>query len=334
MRSNSYGPVATVLFVVLFGSTCAKLPTDQARVVRPRYIVDATWPQKPDSFTWAQMPGITVNTKDQVYIFTRSHPAIQVYGADGTFLRAWDMEDSSGAHFIRVGPEGNVWTADIKGHVVRKHSPEGKLLLTIGELGRSGTDEKHFDRPTDMAVLPTGDIFVSDGYGNRRIIHFDRTGKYINQWGEAGSKPGQFALPHSIVADSRGRLYVADRENARIQVFDTKGKLLDVWPNLITPWGLHVTRNDEIWVCGSSPARKDVADEAGEWVVTPPSDQVVMKLSQKGEVLLRVPLPKITLAPGKSGEVDWVHAIATDSQGNLYLGDIQGQRAQKFSRQL
>ncbi len=334
MRSNASSFVVAALFVILFGSGCAKLPTDKAGAITSNYTVDAAWPQKPRHFTWAQMPGIAVDTKDQVYIFTRSNPAIQVYKTDGTFLRCWDMEDPSGAHFIRVGPEGNVWTADIKGHVVRKYDSEGTLLLTIGELGRPGTDARHFDRPTDMAVLPTGDVFVSDGYGNRRIVHFDKTGKYVNQWGEAGNKPGQFALPHSIVADSKGRLYVADRENARIQVFDTKGKLLDVWPDLITPWGLRVAKNDEIWVCGSSPARKDVADEAGEWLVTPPPDQVVMKLSPKGKVLLRVPLSKTSVAPGKPGELDWVHGIDIDSHGNLYLGDIQGKKAQKFSRQL
>jgi len=332
MRSNSYGLVATVLSSILFGSSCARLHTDPARVVTSHYTVDATWPQKPADFAWAQMPGIAIDAKDRVYIFTRSNPAIQLYKTDGTFLRSWDMEDPSGAHFIRVGPKGNIWTADITDHVIRKYTPEGKMLLTIGELGHAGTDEKHFDRPTDIAVLPTGDIFVSDGYRNRRIIHFDKTGGYVNQWGEAGNKPGQFALPHSIVADSKGRLYVADRENARIQVFDTKGKLLDVWPNLITPWGLHVTKNDEIWVTGSSPVRKDVPDETGEWVVTPPPDQVVMKLNSNGKVLLRIPLAKTTVAPGKPGELDWVHGIATDSQGNLYLGDIQGRRAQKFSR--
>lgn len=332
MRLNSFCFVVAVLFVVLFGSTCANLHTDKANIIPSKYTVCATWPQKPDKFTWAQMPGIAVDNQNQVYILTRHNPAIQVYKVDGRFLRSWDMEDASGAHFIRVGPEGNIWTADIKGHVIRKYTPEGKLLLTIGELGHAGTDKMHFDRPTDIAVLATGDIFVSDGYGNRRIIHFDRNGKYINQWGEAGSKPGQFALPHSIVADSRNRLYVADRENARIQVFDIKGNLLDVWSDLITPWGLHITKDDEIWVSGSSPVRKDVPDETGEWVVTPPPDQLVMKLNLKGKVLLRVPLSKTTVVPGKPGELDWIHGIATDSQGNLYLGDIQGKRAQKFTR--
>jgi DNA-binding beta-propeller fold protein YncE len=325
MYSNLRGFTVAALFVVLFGSLPAA--SGQQSVPTAHYVVDPTWPRKPERLTWGQMPGITLDSHDQVYISTRNSPAVQVYRTDGTFVRAWDIKDATGAHFIRVDPEGNIWTADIKSHLVCKHSPEGRVLLTLGEAGQAGTDEKHFDRPTDVVVLPKGDIFVSDGYGNRRVIHFDKTGKYLNQWGEAGTKPGQFALPHSIVADSRGRLYVADRENARIQVFDTSGKLLAVWTNVITPWGLYMTRNDELWVCGSSPVKKEGTDE---WSVLPPPDQIVMKLNLQGQVLLRVPLVKTPTPPGKAGELDWVHGIAVDSQSNLYLGDIQGQRAQKF----
>jgi len=327
MRSTSYPVAVVALFLILLSQVWAQPPTVQQSSTTLHYGVDVTWPQKPDHFKWGQMPGITVDNQDQVYIFTRSQPAVQVYQPDGKFLRAWNVEDFGGAHYIRLGPEGNVWTANINSHVVRKYSPEGKLLLTLGEPGQAGADRRHFDRPTDMVVLPTGDIFVSDGYGNRRVIHFDATGKYVNQWGQEGTKPGQFALPHSIVADSHGRLYVADRENARIQVFDTKGKLLTVWEDLMIPWGLCLTKKEELWVCGSSP----VKDDTGKWLVYPPSDQVLMKLNLKGKILLRVPLQKTTVPPGKPGELNWVHGIAVDSQGNLYLGDIQGSRAQKFS---
>lgn len=319
--------LATVLSAVLLGSAAVTRSADQPSVTTGRYVVDPTWPQKPSNLTWGQMPGIALDGHGQVYISTRSSPAVQVYRTDGTFVRAWDFKDAAGAHFIRIDPEGNVWTTDINSHLVCKHSPEGKLLLMLGEAGHAGTDEKHFDRPTDVAVLPRGDIFVSDGYGNRRVIHFDKTGKCINQWGQAGAKPGQFALPHAIVADAHERLYVADRDNARIQVFDTRGKLLAVWADLITPWGLYLTSKEELWVCGSSPVKKEGTNE---WAVTPPPDQIVMKLSLQGQVLLRVPLTKTTTPPGKTGELDWVHGIAVDAQGNLYLGDIQGRRAQKF----
>jgi len=329
MRLNRGACRVTALFAILFGSLAATAASNQQNVTTAHYVVDSTWPRKPERLTWGQMPGITLDGRDQIYLSTRSSPAVQVYRTDGTFVRAWDIKDAAGAHFIRVDPEGNIWTTDIKNHLVCKHSPEGNVLLTLGEAGRAGTDEKHFDRPTDVAVLPAGDIFISDGYGNRRIIHFDKTGKYISQWGEAGTKPGQFALPHSIVADTHGRLYVADRENARIQVFDTSGKLLAVWTEVITPWGLCLTGNEDLWVCGSAPVKKEGTNE---WAVLPPLDQVVMKLNLQGQVLLRVPLVKTPTPPGKPGELDWVHGLAVDSQGNLYLGDIQGQRAQKFSR--
>lgn len=327
MGTISHTLATVALSLILLNQGWTQLPTGQQSGAALSYVVDTAWPQKPEHFTWGQTPGITVDSRDHIYVFTRSDPAVQVYQTDGTLLRAWNVEDSAGAHFIRIGPAGNVWTANISRHTVRKYSPEGKLLLTLGEPGQAGADRGHFDKPTDMVILPSGDIFVSDGYGNRRIVHFDAKGKYVNQWGEAGSKPGQFALPHAIVADSHGRLYVADRENARIQVFDTKGKLLAVWENLITPWGLWMAKNDEIWVCGSSALKEDGTDE---WAVLPPSDQWVMKLNTKGKVLLRVPLQKTTVPPGKPGEVNWVHGIAFDSQGNLYLTDIQGQRAQKF----
>lgn len=317
MRSIICSFVLAISFLIMLNSSCA----------REQLQVDTSWPDKPERFEWAQMPGIAVDSKDQVYIFTRSKPAVQVYKTDGTFVRAWDSGDPSGSHFIRVGPKGNIWTANITDHVIRKHSPDGKLLLTIGQVGVVGADRGHFNKPTDMAVLPSGDIFVTDGYGNRRVVHFDENGRYVNEWGQEGNKPGQFALPHSIVVDSKERLYVADRENARIQVFDTKGKLLAVWENIVTPWGLWLTKNQELWVCGSSCFKKEGTDEH---IVLPPQDQVLMKLSLNGKVLQRIPLPKTKVPPGKPGELDWVHGIAVDSKGNLYLGDIQGMRAQKF----
>ncbi|MGB2862792.1 MAG: hypothetical protein WBC05_05645, partial [Sedimentisphaerales bacterium] len=176
MRSIFYSFVLVVLLLIPFCPGCAQLPTNQQVSSTSRCVVDSSWPQKPESFEWAQMPGITLDSQDQVYIFTRSRPAVQVYKTDGTFVRAWNSGDFSGAHYIRIDQEGNIWTANITDHVVRKHSPEGKLLLTLGEPGIAGTDQGHFDKPTDMAVLPSGDIFVADGYGNRRVVHFDANG--------------------------------------------------------------------------------------------------------------------------------------------------------------
>ena len=211
---------------------------------------------------------------------------------------------------------------------VQKYSPTGELLLTLGEAGQSGCDESHFAGPTDMTFVPNGDVFVSDGYGNRRVVHFDKQGRFVKAWGEEGIEPGQFALPHAIAADSKGLLYVADRNNARIQVFNTKGQLMDVWDKTIMPWGFSVTKDDKIWVCGSSRVRQPGDDG---WVISPPPDQLLVQLDTSGKVLMRVPLRLAPEAPSKQGEVDWIHTIAIDSQGNLYLGDIMGKRAQRFS---
>ena len=316
---------AVTAFAILLPFVSGAVQTLGADV---RCVVDANWPQKPDSFTWGAMSGVTVDSHDQIYIFNRSEPTVQVYATDGALLRSWTTANPKGTHHVRLDPEGNVWLADFRSHVVQKYCPAGRLLLTLGEAGKPGCDEGHFAGPTDMAFLPSGDVFISDGYGNRRVAHFDKQGRFVKAWGEEGTGPGQFALPHSIAIDSKNRLYVADRNNARIQVFDTEGKLLAVWDDLLMPWGLTVMPDDTIWVCGASRVKHPSGDG---WLITPPPDQLLMKLSPAGKVLLRVPLAQTAVAPGKSGEVDWVHAIAVDSMGNIYLGDIQGKRIQKFS---
>jgi streptogramin lyase len=289
--------------------------------------VDPHWPKKPADFQWGHVPGIAVDQKDHVYVFTRSEPPVQVYDAAGKLLRTWGKGIKM-AHHIKIDHEGNVWIADIGNHVVEKYTPDGKLLQTIGTKGKAGRDKTHLNMPTDMAISKNGDVFVSDGYGNFRIVHFDKNGNYVNAWGEMGSKPGQFSIPHAIALDAKGRLYVADRNNVRIQVFDQKGKLLDVWNNLIVPWGFWVTAQDEIWVCGSSPMQWRKDDGA---LGCPPRDQIFMKFNTQGRLLEFFSLPKGLDGLERPGEVNWVHAIATDSQGNIYVGDIIGRRAQKFT---
>jgi DNA-binding beta-propeller fold protein YncE len=291
------------------------------------YVVDAKWPQKPADLQWGHVPGIAIDAKDNVYVFTRSYPPVQVYDASGKYLRGWG-KGIKNAHHIRIDSEGNVWTTDLDNHVVEKYTPEGKLLLTLGTRGKAGRDQTHLFMPTDMAVTPAGDIFVSDGYGNARIVHFDKEGKFVHAWGELGSGPGQFSIPHSIAADSKGHLYVADRNNVRVQVFNSKGKYLTEWRNLIVPWGLWVTPKDEIWVCGSSPMQWRKTDGA---LGCPPKDQIFMKFNPQGKLLQLFTLPKGLDGLERVGEVNWVHAIAVDSRGNLYLADIIGKRAQKFS---
>jgi DNA-binding beta-propeller fold protein YncE len=294
------------------------------------YEVDPHWPKKPSHFEWGAMSGIAVDKQDRVYAFTRAKPPVQVYDADGNFLTAWGEAEIGRAHHIKVGPDGTIWLTDIDNHVVMQFTPEGKLLKTLGTRGEKGEDSTHLNMPTDMAVTPAGDVFVSDGYGNNRVVHFDKEGRYVKSWGKLGTRPGEFSVPHGIALDSKGRLYVADRNNARVQVFDQAGKFLAEWRDLIVPWGFAVTPKDEIWVCGSSPSGWV---EGRGMLGVPPKDQVFMKFDTSGKVLQMWTVPLGVENHARPGDCIWVHGMAVDSKGNLYAGDIMGKRAQKFVRQ-
>jgi DNA-binding beta-propeller fold protein YncE len=323
--------------VLLLGAAAVLVPGSRAADEKYPHVnaavgfaVDSSWPSRPSGVQWGETSGIAVDKQDRVYVFTRAKPPIQVYDTQGHFVRSWGEDVIKSAHHIKIDTEGNVWVADVGNHTIMKFTPEGKLLRTLGTKGAPGRDQSHFDKPTDMAITPAGDVFVSDGYGNARIVHFDKDGKFVKEWGEPGTKPGQFSIPHAICVDSKGRLYVADRNNVRIQIFDQAGKLLDTWSNVMVPWGFCVTPEDEIWVCGSSPMRWRKEDNA---LGCPPKDQVFMKFNPQGRLLQTWTVPKGADGLEKPGECNWVHCIAVDSRGNLYVGDIIGKRAQKFVRQ-
>ena len=207
----------------------------------PWYEVDPTWPQRPPGVHFGHVPGIAVDRQDNVWVFTRTNNPVQVYSADGKFIRAWGDGVISNAHHLKIDRAGNIWLSDVGLHVVRKFSPEGKVLQTFGVPGEKGEDTQRLNMPTDVALAPSGDVFISDGYGNNRVVHFDKSGKFIRAWGTLGTGPQHFSIPHAIDMDSKGRLYVADRNNVRVQVFSQTGKLLDSWANVIVPWGFWIS---------------------------------------------------------------------------------------------
>jgi hypothetical protein len=293
------------------------------------YEVDAGWPQRPKDLVWGHVPGVAVDGEDNVWLHTRAEVPVQVYSADGRFIRAWGKGMVKRPHHIKIGPEGNVWLTDEGRHVVWKCTREGEVLMTLGVLDKPGCDETHLNGPTDVAFGPQGDIFVSDGYGNNRVVHFDGDGKFINAWGELGVGQGQFSLPHCIGVDSAGRVYVGGRNNVRVQVFDSEGNFLDEWRNLIVPWGICVMPADEIWVVGSSPMRwEEDKDQLGG----PPKDQILMKFNPEGKVLQLWTVPVCPEDDVKPGECFFLHGVALDSEGNIYTGEVLGRRAQKFVR--
>ena len=321
--------------LALTAAVRAEDPADVSRVnLATWYKVDPSWPRRPPEAKWASMAGIAVDEKDQIWLFTRADPPVQVYRADGKYVRGWGEGLIGAAHHIKIDHQGNVWLADIGRHVVRQFTPEGKLLKTLGTLDESGNDRDHLNKPTDMAVTPSGDVFVSDGYGNRRVVHFDKHGKFVKAWGKEGIGPGEFLLPHAIDVDSKGLLYVADRSNARVQVFDQSGKFIAQWRNLIVPWGITITAKDEVWVCGSSPmAWEEGPSQDAAGLGCPPKDQVFMKFDTTGRLLQLWTAPNGKDSEEQPGEMNWLHIMAVDSKGNIYAGDIKGQSAQKFVRQ-
>jgi hypothetical protein len=351
MQSSCYMRrlVTPTVVVCALSLLASALPANAAETDAPAYPrvtlstwyeVDAAWPARPDGMAWSQMPGVAVDRHDDVWIFTRANPPVQVYSADGKFVRAWGEEligtkltDTNetrvGAHHIKIDSKGMIWLTDLYNHVVLQLTPEGKLLKQLGTPGEPGCDESHFNKPTDVAVTPDGQVFVSDGYGNARVVHFDADGKFVKAWGKLGVAAGDFNLPHAIAMDSKGRLYVADRNNARVQIFDQQGKFLDQWRNLIVPWGFCITPKDEIWICGNSPMHWRATDKV---LSCPPKDQLFMRFDTSGYLQQLWTVPKGEDENEQPGDLNWVHAMALDSKGNIYATDIIGQRAQKFVR--
>lgn len=340
MQDRHHHWIVWLTWLIVLAPRCpsavaAQYPSYARHPVIIEYDVDPRWPQIPrDIGTRGWVSGIAVDDKDRVWLLKKGAHPVQVYTVSGRFVGSWGRGMFDQPHQLRIGPDGNIWIADFGLHIVQKFTPKGKLLQTLGVRGEKGADKTHFNMPTDIAITLAGDLFVTDGYGNRRVVHFDKAGHYVKEWGGYGTERGKFVLPHAIVVDKTGKLYVADRNSGRIQVFSQDGRVLAIWSNVIMPWGLSITADNDIWVCGSSPHwwfRHGVYPEY--------KDQVLMRFTTDGRLrqMWQIPLGDIgddknnpDVSRLKPGEAVGVHCIAADRAGNLYVGDIYGERAQKF----
>jgi sugar lactone lactonase YvrE len=227
-------------------------------------------------------------------------------------------------HGLHVDRNGNVWVTDgqrskdgTKGHQVFEFSPEGKVLLTLGRAGVAGRGPDTFNEPNDVITAPSGDIFVSDGHSgqqpnpppdaNARIVKFTRDGKYLKEWGRLGSGPGEFRTPHAMAFDSRGRLFVADRGNHRIQIFDQDGKLLDTWHQFSRVSGVFIDRNDMLYAIDSesSPTRHP------DW-----KTGIRIGSVKQDKVLAFIPPHATGNYEGAAGE-----GVAVDADGDVYAAE-------------
>ena len=168
----------------------------------------------------------------------------------GELIAAWGAHQFAMPHGLSVDHQGNIWVTDVALHQVFKLDSQGRPLLTLGQRAVPGSDSVYFNRPTDVAQTPNGSVYVSDGYRNTRVIEFDATGRFVREWGQPGTAPGQFNVPHGIAVDSGGRVYVADRGNARLQVFDSTGRFLEEWrsASLGRPWAVRIGPDGFIYV--------------------------------------------------------------------------------------
>ena len=259
------------------------------------------WPRLPVGQRFQGISGVAVDSRDRVYVFQRQGPPVLVFDPDGNPLDAWERKEGTpaDAHHIHVGPDDTVYLVDRDAHQILKYSPDGEFQDSIGTRNRPAL-QAPFNHPADVCVAPSGELFVADGYGNSSIHRFAADGTFIASFGKPGREPGEFLVPHSIRVSADNRVYVADRENNRVQVFGVSGEFLDQWTDFKCPMGIHIDADQTVYVTDQIPR--------------------ISILTLDGELLAR----------GRTFE--YAHQVYTDSQGNIYGADTSNQRVQKLAK--
>jgi sugar lactone lactonase YvrE len=299
------------------------------------------WAKMPEGRTWGATSAVEIAPDGKsIWVAERcganscagsSLPVVLKFDENGNLVKSFGAGMFIFPHGIHVDKEGNVWVTDGvppggandpktagKGHIVVKFSPEGKVLLTLGKAGVPGDGQDTFNQPSDVITAPNGDIFVADGHGgntNARIVKFDQNGKFIKTWGKKGTGPGEFDTPHSLAMDSRGRLFVADRNNNRIQIFDQDGKFLEEWKQFSRISGLYI-RNDILYAADSESNK---ARHAG-W-----KRGIRIGSVKDGKVTAFIPDPESNPDTAATSAAE---GVAADARGNIYGAEV-GPRALK-----
>ena len=260
------------------------------------YKLIPNWAQLPAGIQLGEVPGMTIDAAGRVFTFNRAEPPIIEFDAAGKVLKTWGEKMFVWPHGIRVDRNGFLWITDGRardgiGQQVFKYTRDGQLVMTLGKKGVSGNGPDTFNSPTDVAVAANGDIFVSDGHVNSRIVKFSKDGTFIKAWGKRGDGPGEFNVPHTIFFDSRGRLLVGDRSNRRIQIFDQDGAFLDQWTQFGSPSGIFIAPDDTLYVVDYNDKMALLVGSAKDGSIRYRSEQV--------------------LAEG----------VAVDAQGSIYVGE-------------
>jgi sugar lactone lactonase YvrE len=267
----------------------------------------------PPGANFGGVSGIAINSRGHIFVFHRGPGPLMQFDADGRFIQAFGDGLFTRPHGLRIDPEDNIWVTDVGAHFAAKLSPEGRILLILGLDGRVGEWHPYghlrlLNEPNEVVAGPNGELYVLQGHGKAEcaILKFDADGAFIDCWGKTGTGPGEFDVPHSLVIDPEGNLLIADRSNARIQVFNRDGKFIRESPYPGTPCGLCIAPDGKLWLAHGHDGRIFALGNDGA---------VVGAMGGQGK------------APGQFGEA---HYIAASTRGEIFVADPLNWRVQKF----
>ncbi len=294
------------------------------------YELDQKWAKLPAGVEFGQVTAAATDSKGNVYVFNRSDRPMFVFDRQGNYLTDWGagIFGNRSAHGLVITPDDTLYCTDWVDHVVQKMTTDGRVLGTMGTKGVPADSGyvvgpnliaqldtithagPPFNQPTKLMVAANGDMFATDGYGNAAVHHFSADGKLIKTWGGPGQGPGQFKLPHGLWVSKDGKVYVADRENSRVQVFTSDGQFIEEWANWMRPADVFIDPDGMIYV----------AEIDGRITITDPNHKIV---SRFGET------PDPTQSPVRTA-----HSIWVDDRGDIYLGLLgTGPKIEKLVRQ-
>ena len=300
----------------------------------PNYQLDTAWYQVSNKYVLSQPTGIGVDKYDHIFVFQRTgrkwtepfpdslisqNTVLEFDNETGKIINSWGANYFIMPHGLTVDKQNNIWLTDVGLHQIFKFTHDGKLIFKLGIAKVPGKDSLHFNLPTDIAVADDGTFYVSDGYGNSRVVKFSSSGRFIKSWGSYGNKPGQFIIPHGITIDKNNIIYVADRQNNRVQLFDTAGNYIRELKNDISVEQLPsitIDNANHLFAIDYDPTKKADSSVNG-------STFFGFDTSQHATTHFG--------ATGFSNRTScWFHDITIDSKGNIYVGDIIGLKVLKF----
>ncbi len=278
------------------------------------YKLDPDWPKFPANIPWGWVAGVACDSQDRVFVYSRSEHPLAVFDREGNLIETWGADILEDAHGIYIDGDDNVWLTDHTTHCVYKFDATGELEMVIGTHGQAAkTAGDPFRAPTNLAIASTGDLFISDGYENYRVHKYSPEGEHLLSWGADGTGPGEFARPHNVRIDRYDRVWICDRENYRIQIFDLDGNFLTEWKDIQYPGGIYFDPHDDI-------------------VYIAEMDRQISIYTLEGKLVTQWGGLAASTAPGEF--LAFPHDIWADSHSDLYVTEVgEDARMWKYIRQ-